>query len=426
MANTFTTLPRHPFVLPKEVNLSRITLIREIYRALINTGRSYAAFTHKERELVDRLKAKREIFDPMSGYGLLMRYCSTAGIKSFGVEYNLPQYLWQLLCHPANSENFLHAIKIIRSQRARWPRTKAKAVVSDEFFPEESLRLLEQLLDRIRQAIEKSFDESTNLEQPALALLLPFAGRLSCSIPGDISTHTKVGGMCVLLDWERDYEAYLCAIQTRLDHIANTAVTRSHKLVYGDARIYKFPKQRFRAMITSPPYPNHRDFTSMFAPEHALLHELRVSENRAPRQFSDRIIGSNFVSNRPKNLPESKTALRFLNDIKRLERNKTATYDDEVYYIPYFENYFIDLEKAYKNVSTACASSDFEGYIVVVNNTHRNLVIPVSEVVLEIWIRLGFKATIFASNELFHIGTKNPRARGLRAKHMEYIIKVWR
>lgn len=426
MSNTLTTLPRHPFVLPKEVNLSRITLIREIYRALINTGRSYAAFTQKERELVARLKSKREIFDPMSGYGLLMRYCSTAGVKSFGVEYNLPQYLWQLLCHPANSENFLQAIKIIRSRRARWPRPTVKAVVSDEFFPKELLRILERLLHSTKQAIEECFDEDTNLDQLTLALLLPFAGRLSCSVPGDISTHTKIGGMCVLLGWEKDYEAYLRAIHTRFEHIANTAVNRNHKLVYGDARIYKFPKQRFRAMITSPPYPNHRDFTSMFAPEHALLHELRINGDWAPRQFSEHIIGSNFVSNRPKTLPKSKMALRFLNDIKRLERNKTATYDDEVYYIPYFENYFIDLEKAYKNVSSACASSDFEGYIVVVNNTHRNLVIPVSEVVLEIWIRLGFKATVFASNELFHIGTKNPRARGLRAKHMEYIIKVWR
>jgi hypothetical protein len=97
-----------------------------------------------------------------------------------------------------------------------------------------------------------------------------------------------------------------------------------------------------------------------------------------------------------------------------------------VYYIPYFENYFIDLEEAYKNVSLACADSDFEGYIVVVNNTHRNLIIPVSDVVLEVWTSLGFKTEIFEANELFHIGTKNPRARGLRAKHMEYVIKIWR
>lgn len=424
--SSLSTLPRHPFVLPKEVNLSRITLIREIYRALINTGRSYAAFTQKEREIVNKLKTKGEIFDPMSGYGLLMRYCSTAGIKSFGVEYNLPQYLWQLLCHPAHSENFLQAIKKIKSRKARWPRATVRAVVSDEFFPDESLRILKRLLHLTEQAIEECFDEDKSIVQLALALLLPFAGRFSCSVPGDISTHIKVGGMCVLLDWEKDYEAYLRAAQARLEHISHTAVSRNHKLVYGDSRVFKFPKRRFRAMITSPPYPNHRDFTSMFAPEQALLHELRINGGYAPKQISEHIIGSNFVSNRPKILPESKAALQFLNDITRLERNKTATYDDEVYYIPYFENYFIDLEKAYKNVSSACAISDFEGYIVVVNNTHRNLVIPVSEAVLEIWINLGFNATVSSSNELFHIGTKNPRARGLRAKHMEYIIKVWR
>lgn len=418
--------PRHPYVLPKEASLSRITLIREIYRALINTGRSYAAFTQRERELVDRLKSSGEILDPMSGYGLLMRYCSTVGIKSFGVEYNLPQYLWQILCHPAHTENFLRAIKVIRSRRARWPRPAVKVVASDEFFPEESLRIVGRLLRLTEQAVEESFGEEKNLNQLAAALLLPFAGRLSCSVPGDISTHTKVGGMCVFLGWESDYSAYLHAIQNRLEHIADTAVTRSHKVVHGDARTYKFPKSRFRAMITSPPYPNHRDFITMFAPEHALLRGWGMNGNSARNQPSEHIIGSNFVSNRPKSLPQSKTALRFLNDITRLGRNKNAEYDDKVYYIPYFENYFLDLEKAYKNVSSACADSGFEGYVVVVNNTHRNLVIPVSEVILEIWTALGFNASVSGSSELFHIGTKNPRARGLRAKHMEYVIKVWR
>ena len=176
MSNNLPTLLRHPFVLPKEVNLSRITLLREIYRTLINTGRSYAAFTQKERELVDSLKSKSEIFDPMSGYGLLMRYCSTASIKSFGVEYNLPQYLWQVLCHPSHSENFLQTIKVVRSRRARWPRTILRAVVSDEFFPEESLRILERLLRLTKQAIEECFGGSKNSDQLALALLLPFAG----------------------------------------------------------------------------------------------------------------------------------------------------------------------------------------------------------------------------------------------------------
>jgi hypothetical protein len=187
-----------------------------------------------------------------------------------------------------------------------------RAVVSDEFFPEESLQILERLLHLTKQAIEECFGVSKNSDQLALALLLPFAGRLSCSVPGDISTHTKVGGMCVFLGWEKDYEAFLLAIQTRLAHISHTALNRNHKLIHGDARIYKFPERRFRAMITSPPYPNHRDFTSMFAPEHALLHEWGLNGNKMPRKFPERIIGSNFVSNRPKNVPESKSALRFL------------------------------------------------------------------------------------------------------------------
>ncbi len=426
MSKVKSTSLQRPYVLPKEISLSRITLIREVYRSLINTGRSYAAFTQKERELVKNLKFKKEILDPMSGYGLLTRYCSTVGLKSYSIEYNFPQYLWQLLVHPAHAAKFIQAIKIIVSRRTRWPQTSVRGLVSDSFFPEESLRIIDKLNLLTEEAVKECFDTNNNLDQLALALLLPFVGRLSCSVPGDISTHTKIGGMCVYHGWEYDYESYLKAVQQRLEHIADTSLSQDHVVVYGDARFCKFPKRRFRAMITSPPYPNHRDFTSMFAPEHSLLTKIEISGGVALKDFSGHIIGSNFVSKRPKSFPESKSATRFLNDIIKLDRNKTAAYDDEVYYIPYFENYFIDLEQAYTNVSSACARSDFEGYIIVVNNTHRNLIIPVSDVILDIWTSLGFNATLFASDELLHIGIKNPRARGLRAKHMKKVIKRWR
>jgi hypothetical protein len=66
----------------------------------------------------------------------------------------------------------------------------------------------------------------------------------------------------------------------------------------------------------------------------------------------------------------------------------------------------------------------FIGFVVVVNNTYRGLKIPVAQVVQDIWNTLGYEASIKEENEQFHVGTKNPRAKGVRAKHIEYIVQV--
>src|SRR5437588_10928005 len=87
----------------KDRQLTRLTLLRKIYRVLLNSGRTYAAFTAKERTLVESLAIHSEILDPMAGYGSVTKYCAELGIRSYCVEYNLPQYLWQVLCHPANT-----------------------------------------------------------------------------------------------------------------------------------------------------------------------------------------------------------------------------------------------------------------------------------------------------------------------------------
>jgi hypothetical protein len=409
----------------KEPPLTRTTLLRKIYRVLLNKGRTYAAFTEKERDLIESLRDKKEILDPMSGYGSLTRYCAQTGLQSFCLEYNLPQHLWQLLCHPAHSENFIEAIQLLLNKQKYWPVTTVRATVSDEWYTPESQHILLDLLSLTDEAIDKCFGHNENLNYLIAALLLPFVGRLSCSVPGDIVTHVKKGGICVYVNWQADFELYLRALKRHLENIKLMSKSTSHTLAHGDARSYKFPKKRFGAMLTSPPYPNHRDFISMFAPEHAFLDILQMPGSITSRRALEHIIGSNFVSERPERTPMTKVANDFLKAIKNLKRNETAIRHDRQYYVPYFENYFADLEEAYKNVASALKQK-FEGYIIVVNNTHRNLLVPVSDTIMEIWQSLDFNAAVFSTTESFHVGTKNPRARGLRARHTEYVIKVWR
>jgi hypothetical protein len=262
----------------------------------------------------------------------------------------------------------------------------------------------------------------------ALAILIPFAGRLSCTAPGDLFAHAKRGGVCIYTGWHDDLALYLEELDTLLTAIDGEATERAHSIHLGDARSFAFPVGHFSAMLTSPPYPNHRDFASMFGPENALLR--RLSGRVVPMDWAEsrNIIGSNFVAGQPTgppNSPTAKSTRAFFDSLGSLKRTKGAVYDDDVYYVPYFSRYFSDLERAYSNVVTALAAT-CEAYIVVVNNTHRGLIVPVAECVMDIWRRLGFQVNIETAEEAFHIGSKNPRARGVRSKHIEYVIRVAR
>lgn len=409
----------------KERPLSRLTLLRKIYRVLLNSGRTYAAFTFKEKKLVEALKEKGEILDPMSGYGSITKYCAEIGISSYCVEYNLPQFLWQSLCHPAHTRTFIAACHSILAQETRWPKSTSSAIASDDWFPEEAKSILLELFTQTERVMRQHVRSGKQSAHLSAALVLPFVGRLSSSVPGDIVTHVKKGGICVFEGWHEDYRLFLLAVIRSLELIESRSTSLRHVLVHGDARRVDLPERRFGALLTSPPYPNHRDFVSMFAPEHAFLDLLAIPGGITSRTASVDVIGSNFVAGRPSTPPTTNSARRFLKSIAAVGRNETAIRHDDQYYIPYFEHYFTDLEDAYANIKPSLKRS-FEGYVVVVNNTHRNIVVPVSDVILEIWKRLGFKAKVFDSKEYFHVGTKNPRARGLRARHTEYVIRIWR
>jgi hypothetical protein len=412
-----------------ETNLPATTLIRDVYRALIHTGRSYAAFTEQDIAFLERLGGVDEILDPMAGYGLLTQHCAKSGQRSYCVEFNLPQYFWQILCHPAHAPEFIKCLRQLQAWQPRWPKAAVRATASDTWFPEESQRILLELLDLSQGSINACFDLSKNQaadqEELAIALTLPFVGRFSCSVPGDISTHTKLGGMCVYYGWVDDFSAYLRALLHHLEMIAKHAISLDHTIIYADARSAALPKDRFGGMLTSPSYPNHRDFATMFRPERAFLDWLDEERDRPPRQASDHIIGSNFVAGRPERHVRTKAAKGFLEKVGNLKRTRQAEYDDNTYYLPFYANYFADLEDAFANISTSLQSR-FEGYLIVVNNTHRNILVPVSEASLELWQGLGFDTRIVESSESFHIGTKNPQARSLRARHTRYVIKIWR
>ena len=424
--NSSTQIRQNNLNVPKPLKLDRLSLIRELYRSLINTGRTYAAFKENEvYPLVEKLADRNEILDPMSGYGLLTRYCSKIGITAYCIELNPPQYFWQILSLPSNASALITTIQMTKIEKIFGSSKSPIARVSGDWFTEESKQILRGIFGLIRSNLNKDCGIKSKVEELSLSLLIPFVGRLSCSVPGNNSTQIKQGGVCVYKDWENDYTDYLCALHAYLNDIWGGSKSNSHVVQLGDCRTIRLPEKRFSAMITSPPYPNHRDYFTMFAPENNFLDWMNSENVIGKYRLHDFVIGSNSVSGRPIPAVRSKAARRFLRALEEFRGSARAINDNRVYYVPYFTHYFHELEQSYYNIAISLRR-DFEGYIIAVDNTARNMVIPVSESIIEIWENMGFKTEIIQEKEKFHLGTKNPRARGFKAKHREYTIRIWR
>ncbi len=412
--------------------LNSTTLIRGVYRALLNTGRTYAAFEPRHMRWVDSLRGRKEVLDPMAGYGGIMRYCSTPDypITAYSIEQNPPAYFWQVLTHPGHASIVKELCHNVLDRRKNWPRPHLRIAVSDSWFPEESLPIIESLWHLV-MAASNQLGKGQAVEF-SLALLLPFVGRLSSTIQGNVVTHVKKGGLCVYHGWQKDFAEYISALLRTVQEHSSHQTNKKHVIRLGDARTIRLGNKRFKAMITSPPYPNSRDYSKIFAPENAFLRWLNerglISSDYV---LHDRVIGGSDVSTAGGRGQQvlanikSNSATEFLKFIAEFKGSRTAEYDNSVYYLPYYRNYFHGLEIAYENIARYL-SKDFVGYVIVVNNTARKRVIPVAKFMLETWRRLGFDAQIEHDKELSHMGGINPRVKGLSARHVEYTIKVKR
>lgn len=407
--------------------------IHSVYRALLNSGRTYAAFKEKPiLSLLSQFDGHKEIFDPMAGYGCLMTYCSQSPSKfrSFNIECNPPSHYWQYLMHPKNFDVIIALCERVLGARKGWPQSRVDMCISDTWFPRESFIILEKLWSF---CLEIATNLSNEPEKIAVSFLLPFVGRFSSYVQGNVVTHIKPGGICVHTGWKDDFATYTTVVLDRLKNKRDLCKQFKHHIVLGDARTYKFRNKQFSAMITSPPYPNGRDYSKMFALENAFIDWLVSRKYISDVSLKTRLIGSPIVSESNgyvKKTPEdiqSKPAKEFLYFLQDYKENKRAENDNRVYYVPYYSNYFYGLEQAYRNIST-CLEKPFKGYIVVVNNTARKKVIPVAETVVDIWQKLNYDAQIdhTRTQEFAHVGGLNPRVKGINARHVEYTIRITR
>ena len=393
--------------------------LNETYRKLIEHGRTYASYTKDELNIIfNDLNTEfvDTIYDPMSGYGGLMHICKTQNINTINLEINEPAYYWQILNNPSNSQDFIKIIEAIFVNYRRLPKIKEIAIASNDYFSNEGLNLSYKLLSFIHKiAIGKNI---VNYQDLSLAILLPFIFRLSTATNGDV-THIKKGGITVFTGWNKDFKLYLESI---LEHCIlvnqNININKHHVNFLGDARSFTL-QNKVNCVITSPPFPNYRDYHKMFAPENVFLDHVRGSKS------TNKVIGSNIVKGKTSTAICSTIANKFLKDLLEYKGTKKAENDIKAYYHPYFRNYFSDIEIVIKNLINQLSQPCF-CYFVVVNNATRNLTVPVSEVISELFEMNNFSTKYIYNSDVYHVGTKNPHAKGQKAKHTKYIIKAWK
>ena len=405
--------------------LSKLALVRKPYRSLLNGGCGYASFdVETVGRLVKQLASRAPILDPMSGYGSLLDICAKKGIPSVSVEISAPLHLWQLIRKPDISDVFIAAIDSLLSKPQRWPSASKRADCSQQWFTEESLDLLGTLMRLSSKALERSSDSSQNkAEVLAAALVVPFCGRLSCYTESENNpTWVKQGGIVVYDQWQSDFGEYLIALRSLISRNAKCSVPGvDHEVILGDCRRIHFDQSTLRAMLTSPPYPNRMDYFSMFEPE--ALFCARLNNPDLVSVPSSQYVGSNVVKGTARRQSSIRVVGQFLNYVQSSSPKTKQKAANATYYHPYFANYFDGLCEAYGNVANAIAG-DFKGYVIVQNNHFRDREVPVAQAVIEIWQALGFDAKIADQREVFHTGTKNPRARGAKAKQFLYTLEI--
>lgn len=408
-----------------------LPFIRPIYRTLLSRRRTYAAFEVTQLETVlAKLAPTGPILDPMSGYGVLSEVCRSINIPTCCMEVNPPSYLWQIFSEPNNKNGLLLAVQAL-AEASRRGRTSKEFEASDSWFPNESILIIQNIWKKALNHLKNDLT-AHNAEKCVAAILLPFLGRLSSCSEGTINIQVKKGGIVFFKDWQLDFKKYLALISDTIFKNYEISQTKNEILLLDALEEYKISK-KYSFIITSPPYPNMRDFYTFFFPENYAIESI-IDQNIFSTQNSRKnIIGNVKVSTFKKENDvdidklSSSYAKNFLKDLEAWKGPKRAMDDNRSYYIPYYFSYFFQIERAYKNIEKIL-NKHFDGYIIVVNNTVRKFVIPVAQVVKEIWQGFGCEAVIDDSltTERTHVGSINPRAVGFKARHMEYAIRISR
>lgn len=301
--------------------------------------------------------------------------------------------------------------------------------MTSKWYSDESIRILTLLWNETLPNLQSKMDSADIL---LAAVLLPFLGRLSSHIDGNLNIQVKSGGIVFFKDVISDFKQYLSILESEIFEEYAHPLPKNTIVFHNALEPYKI-EEKFSYMVTSPPYPNMIDYYATFFSENIAIEEIFSISKFKTQNPRNNIIGTPKISTYKKenvidlNNISSKIAQNFLEDLKQWQGPKRAMSDIQSYYFPYYYIYFLKLELAYKNIETLL-TKNFDGAIVVVNNTTRKFVIPVAQFITENWQDKGCEVIVDKelSSEKPHVGSINPKAVGFKARHTEYVLNLTR
>ncbi len=399
--------------------MGKLDNINHLYKGLILRNRAFASFKIDELDTIYRDILMNEdtqdikVFDPMSGYGGGMLYFASKGFSTFNVELNPPAYYWQLLINPRNKILITDSIKQLQNH-SRLPKIYIKYSVTDDLFSVEAIDHITKLFGSILRTF-------SNNRELSISILLPFVARFANYQKNDTNfTHFKQGGLCSFDGWEQDFQEYL----TELEYCINKTeyLNKEHQSILSDISKLDLGN-KFKCFVTSPPYPNYRDYSKIFKIENWVLKNI-LNDNHFD---FEKMIGSDVIKGKEYGMIISETANKFLSELldKSKKLTKKTRKDIETYYYPYFALYFYNIQEAYKKLD-AMMMEVAVGYIVVNNNITRDIEVPVGKSICDFFANMGYNYTIIDETEISHLGNLRKKAKRINSRHIRHIVKVWK
>ena len=402
--------------------MSELENISHVYRGLMVRSRAFASFKEKGEldvilsDINQHISVGECILDPMSGYGGGMRFWGRNGFKTMNIELNPPAYYWQLLINPSNADAIQSYIDCLLNRINELPKIEQNISISDSFFTKESADFISKLFYAILSIVD-------NDKELSIAIFLPFVSRFAHYQRSSSNiTHFKEGGLCSYVNWNLDFVKYLKSLKKLLNEEFEQYIELTHTNVLSDIMNVD-SANKYSYFVTSPPYPNYRDYSKLFRIENWVLNNI-VNNNQYDFQ---RMIGSNNVSGKSYGEIESPVANSFLSELleKSKKMPKKSRNDIQVYYHPYFCQYFYNIQEAYKKIDTLLTEKAV-GYIVVNDNITRDIPIPVGASICDIFANMGYQTEDFNISHISHYGNIGKAAKRINSHHIRHILKVWK
>lgn len=340
------------------------------------------------------------VLDPFCGTGTTIVECKKSGIKSIGIEANQIAHLaskvktnWSI-----NEDKLLdlsrtvaeEAERTIQNYNAEYKtltESQEKLIISNSI----SQIPLHKTLILLEIILKYKDNELTDHLLISLAKQIVFSySNLKFGPEVGVSRIKKTDADVVGLWFEQ--------IKTMVRDIKQFKELSAIKseVILGDARSINalIPKESVDAIITSPPYPNEKDYTRTTRLESVILGFIK--EKSDLRRNKERLLRSNtrnvYVSDNDETWVKNNELVKNLSKMiedKRIELGKTSGF--EKYYHRVVELYFGGIAKHLESMKTILRPGARLAYVVGDQASYFRVLIKTGEIIADIANSLGYQ-----------------------------------